>query len=116
MLKHDELTTAPASSKSYSTPHPDDPASNILLADLAIKSFGESAYPSAQKYYEKALAAEPTRIDAAMPLLATIYVSQNRTLDAAKVLRRTARGRTAETRRCIFIMPTCAAMSNPRRL
>ncbi|HVT82323.1 MAG TPA: tetratricopeptide repeat protein, partial [Phycisphaerae bacterium] len=85
VLKHDELTAQQILEQSLKN-HPDDPASNTLLADLAIKSMGTDAYPAAQKLYEKALAGEPTRIDAAMSL-ARIYVAQGRTLDAAKALR-----------------------------
>jgi tetratricopeptide (TPR) repeat protein len=69
--------------------HPNDPATNALLADLAIQSLGEIAYPAAQKYYERAVAGDPARADAALGL-ARIYISQGRLADAAGVLARPA--------------------------
>lgn len=65
--------------------NPDDPAMNEFLADLAVKSLGELAYPAVQPYYEKAQKGDPARPGAALGL-ARIYVSQGRITDAAKVL------------------------------
>ncbi len=84
VLKRDDLNAQRTLEESLKK-HPDDPPTNELLADLAVKSLGELAYPAAQKYYERAVKGDPARSDAALGL-AKIYVSQGRYSDAAKVL------------------------------
>jgi tetratricopeptide (TPR) repeat protein len=65
--------------------HPLDAATNEALADLAVRSLGETAYLKVQKYYEAALASDPTRAGAALAL-SKIYLTQNRLLDAGRIL------------------------------
>jgi tetratricopeptide (TPR) repeat protein len=65
--------------------HPRDAASNEALADLVVRSLGETAYVKVQGYYETALAGDPTRPGSAL-VLSRIYLSQNRLLDAGRIL------------------------------
>jgi tetratricopeptide (TPR) repeat protein len=88
MLQHDNLSAQRTLEESLKR-HPDDPPSNALLADLAIQSLGDIAYPAAQKYYERALKSDPANADAALGL-AQIYVLQGRFEDAANVLAKPA--------------------------
>jgi Tfp pilus assembly protein PilF len=65
--------------------HPGDATTNEQLADLVVRSLGEMAYPTAQKYYEAALLSDPTRVGAGLAL-SKIYLTKNRVADAYRIL------------------------------
>lgn len=48
--------------------HPDDPATNQAVADLAVSTLGDLAFPRVKKLYITALAGDPSRAGAALGL------------------------------------------------